>query len=99
MAQGFKTGGRKKGTPNKAGNSELRHLITAFLNENIEQVIEDMNALEPKDRVRFYLDLLQYGLPKLQSTHLDLTDNTPHPPVFIVNSQETMEGIKQLMGA
>lgn len=67
---GKKFGGRKAGTPNRSTN-ELRTLITAFLDENFEQVKEDLEQLEPKDRVKFYIDLLSFGLPRLQSQQIE----------------------------
>ena len=70
--------GRPVGSKNKA-NGQLRQLISDFLEQNFDQVMEDFAALEAKDRVKFYLDLLQYGVPKLQSVSSsinweDLTD-------------------------
>lgn len=72
MAKGKKTGGREQGTPNKV-TKELRNIINDFLNEKIEQVQKDFEILEPKDRVKIYIELLQYSLPKYQS--IDSTFN------------------------
>lgn len=62
--------GRPKGSKNKI-NNELRDKITEFLDGNFEKIKEDFSKLEPKDRLRFYTDLLQYGLPKLQAMQLE----------------------------
>jgi len=69
MATGVKTGGRVKGTPNRI-TAELRQRVSNFLSDNWEQFQKDFNSLQPKDRIVFYERLLQYGLPKLQSTEL-----------------------------
>jgi predicted component of type VI protein secretion system len=61
--------GRPKGTPNKATGS-IRQKINAFLSDNWEQMEKDFLALDPKDRLMFYEKLMQYGVPKLQSTTL-----------------------------
>jgi hypothetical protein len=69
-----KTGGRQMGTPNKV-TGELRTVITDFLNGEFENVKKEFKKLEPKDKLKFYTDLLQYGLPKLQATSLDFDFN------------------------
>jgi len=61
--------GKPPGARNKTG-LQLRETITNFLSENFPKVIEDFNSLKPRDRVKLYCDLLQYGLPKLQSVSL-----------------------------
>ena len=62
--------GRTKGTPNKV-TKHLRESITSFLENNFERIESDFELLPPKDRVKFYCDLLQYGLPKLQTVQLE----------------------------
>lgn len=66
-----KKGGRQAGTPNKVAN-DLRTKITSFLNGEFEQVKEDYQQLAPKDKLKFYTDLMQYGVPKLAATTLDI---------------------------
>ncbi len=46
---------------------QLRNLISDFLEQRFEQVIEDFEQLEPKDRIKVFTDLLQYSVPKLQA--------------------------------
>jgi hypothetical protein len=58
--------GRPKGAKNKAGK-DLRILISNFLEQRFDKMIKDFDKLEPKDRLKVYTDLLQYGLPKLQA--------------------------------
>jgi hypothetical protein len=58
--------GRPKGSRNKA-SEHLRGLIADFLEEKFDQVVQDFADLDPKDRIRFYCDMLQYSVPKLQS--------------------------------
>jgi hypothetical protein len=62
--------GRPKGTPNKI-NQQLRETIGDFLLNNFSKVIEDFEALQPKDRAKLYCDLLQYGLPRLQAVQME----------------------------
>ena len=62
--------GRPKGTQNKI-NRKLRETIGDFLTNNFSKVVEDFEALQPKDRAKLYCDLLQYGLPRLQAVQLE----------------------------
>ncbi|MFW5886366.1 MAG: DUF5681 domain-containing protein [Bacteroidota bacterium] len=61
--------GRPPGTKNKV-NQEIRERINNFLDENFETIESDFLALEPKDRARFYTELLQYGAPKLKAIEM-----------------------------
>ena len=61
--------GRPKGRPNKI-TAGLRTRINDFLNKNWDTLQNDFDKLEPKERLQFYEKLLQYGLPKLQSTEI-----------------------------
>jgi hypothetical protein len=61
--------GRPKGIPNKI-TTELRILIHEFLSENWDQFKEDFEKLSPKDRAYFYEKLMQYDIPKMQSTQI-----------------------------
>ena len=63
--------GKPPGTKNKI-NTELRTMISDFLNCQFETVKNDFHKLEVKDKLKFYTDLLQYGLPKLQATSLEI---------------------------
>lgn len=62
--------GRPKGSQNKLGK-DLRERVVNFLSDEFTTVQNDFKKLKPRDRVRLYCDLLQYGLPKLQSVTLE----------------------------
>lgn len=59
--------GRPKGAKNKV-NAQMRDLIQKLFDDNFDTIQEDLESLEPKDRLKFLSDLLPYLLPKLQST-------------------------------
>jgi hypothetical protein len=59
--------GKPKGAKNKV-NTQMRDLIQQLFDDNFEKIQEDLEVLEPKDRLKFLSDLLPYLLPKLQST-------------------------------
>jgi hypothetical protein len=65
-----KTGGRKKGTPNKA-TSDLRTWINELLDNNRERLETDLGTLEPKDRIIILEKFMQYVIPKQQSVSIE----------------------------
>lgn len=69
-----KTGGRVKGTPNKV-TSLSKSVISNMLDQYQESGLmgADFLALEPKDRMQIAERLMQYVLPRLQSTAVDLS--------------------------
>lgn len=62
--------GRTKGSTNRV-TKQLRESITSFLENNFERLESDFDSLTPRDRIKFYCELLQYGLPKLQTVQLE----------------------------
>ena len=61
--------GRKAGTPNKA-TKDIRDAFTLLIENNIDTLQEDLNGLEPKQRVKLLLDMAQFVVPKLRSIDL-----------------------------
>lgn len=64
--------GRPKGAKNKV-NSQMRDLIQKLFDDNYQKIQEDLETLEPKDRLKFLTDLMPYLMPKLQSTTYNQT--------------------------
>lgn len=69
-----KTGGRKKGTPNKATNT-MRTWLNGLIESNRHQIEDDIKALEPKDRLMILERFMQYTTPKMQSVKTDINLN------------------------
>ena len=61
--------GRPKGSVGKS-NNKIRETFQLLLENNLEKLQEDLNELEPKDRVKLLLNLSNYILPKLRSIDL-----------------------------
>ena len=61
--------GRKAGTPNKA-TKDIRDAFTLLIENNLSKLQEDINGLEPKQRVKLLLDMAQFVVPKLRSIDL-----------------------------
>lgn len=66
-----KTGGRVAGTPNRI-QTPLRDKIKNFGEENFEEVIAAWNCItDPKDKVKAYIDIISFAIPKLQAVQMD----------------------------
>jgi hypothetical protein len=65
--------GRKAGTPNKA-TTEIKEAFQMLLEDNLPTLQRDISSLEPKERVKFMLDLASFIIPKMKS--VDLKDQT-----------------------
>ncbi|WP_445703605.1 MULTISPECIES: hypothetical protein [Bacteroidota] len=46
----------------------MRDRIQALFDNNFELIQEDLESLNPRDRLKFLTDLIPYLLPKLQNT-------------------------------
>jgi len=66
-----KTGGRKIGTPNKITGT-LKDFVANLVDDNRDQIINDLKALRPKERLLVLERLMQYILPKQQSVNADV---------------------------
>lgn len=64
--------GKPKGANNKLG-LPLREKISDFLETNFEKIIEDFQTLQPRERAKLFIDLLQYSLPRLQAVSNDIS--------------------------
>jgi hypothetical protein len=73
MAKGKKTGGRQQGSTNKI-SSHVREVIAAVVDDyyNSKTFLDDIQELEPRDRVLAMEKLTSYVTAKLQSTSLDV---------------------------
>ena len=66
-----KATGRPKGSSNKA-TSKVRDSFTKLLEDNLEQLKDDFKDLDPKDRIKLFLDLSKYVIPQLKQTDVKL---------------------------
>ena len=61
-----KTGGRQKNTPNNT-TSFVRERIVMLWQNRYDEFNADLDSLDPKDRCKIMVELLQYVMPKLAS--------------------------------
>ena len=89
-------GGRPKGAKNK-GTAKLAGLITSIIENNAKRLQQDIELLEPKDRVRLITSLLNYVLPKQQAITPFFENEAPEPDrrFTVVSSQEEIQVLEQ----
>ena len=63
---GNKYGGRKKGTPNKL-TKELRSVLKEVIYNELDNIEERLEQLEPKQRLELVIKLMPYVFPKIES--------------------------------
>ena len=84
-ANGFKgtrQNGRTPGSQNKT-TKEIRERFKELLNNNIETIISDLEALEPKDRINALLQLAKYVVPQLRSIEIADVKQREFEPIEI----------------
>lgn len=60
--------GRPAGSKNK---NELRDILTEIIGNELENINETLESLDPKERLDFIAKILPYALPKLTSTTIE----------------------------
>ena len=66
--------GKPKGAKNKM-NTIIKEAVINLLEANIEQINEDLQAVDARDRLNFWIKLLEYSLPKLARTESGINLN------------------------
>ena len=69
--KGLKTGGRVQGTPN-AITADLRLKINAIVEKQIDNIEQDLQSLEPMQRLQIVEKLFSYCVPKLQAQSFEI---------------------------
>lgn len=99
MNTGFKgtrnENGRPKGTPNK-DTAQIRNSFQLLIENNLEQIKQDLQDLEPKDRIRVILELAKFVIPLLKSTELTANAENGFKPIVIEMTAERAREITQI---
>lgn len=68
--KGGKTGGRKKGTPNRM-TYEIRESFKKFVSDEFETFVKDWRSIkDPKDKTEIFIKACKFVIPALQSVSL-----------------------------
>lgn len=73
----------RKGIPNR-NTQQVRKAFQMLINNNIEQMQSDIDALTPKDRLKFIIDLSKFVLPQLQAVSMETKEKPKGITVNIV---------------
>lgn len=65
----------RKGKPN-AHTSEIRQHFQTLLEENLETLQDDLNNMDPVQRVKVILDMAKFVLPTLRATELSASEKS-----------------------
>jgi len=49
----------------REGQNEIREMLFNFMKANFNEVFTDLDTLSPKDRIRFYIQMLKHTEPRL----------------------------------
>ena len=67
MAQGIKTGGREKGTPNKLTIAIRETLAEVLQDYTQETLTQDLDSLSPEQRIKAITNLYRLSLPPMKA--------------------------------
>lgn len=74
--------GRTPGVPNK-DTAEIKAVFQILLENNIERLQEDFEALQPAQRIKFLLEVASFIIPKMKSTELAIDNKRIYEPITI----------------
>ena len=79
-----KKGGRVKGTPNKE-NKSIRDAFHLLVENNIEKLQADFDALKEVERIKYTIELAKFCLPTLKAIEMqgEIKTTVRQPIVFI----------------
>ena len=83
--------GRPKGSKNKS-TTEIKEWLGLFLADHRDELNEVWKELEPSDKYRYFVALMNFNVPKQQALKADVT--TEREQIVITNM--TNEGIAAL---
>ncbi len=72
-------GGRAKGTPNK-DNAVIKEWISQLISNNMEQMEQDLQELEPKERLSMLEKMMGYVVPKQAAIQAESNVNVREVP-------------------
>ncbi len=74
--KGIKTGGRSEGTPNRL-TSEMREVLKTILEKEIDTLPNQLEKLEPKERLEIVVKLLPYVIPRITEIEMKVENKQP----------------------
>jgi hypothetical protein len=72
--------GRPRGTPNKTTN-EIKVMFQLLLENNIDKLQGDFDKLQPSERIRYFLDLASFVIPKQKAIEIKEERESKFEPI------------------
>ena len=88
--KGQKTGGRKKGTPNKTP-AEVKETLLEIFTANAEQLKQDISELTARDRLLFFTKILPFIATK-EVERVEVSERVEQPLFGDVPDDEILNG-------
>tara|TARA_B110000046_G_scaffold162012_1_gene176050 strand:- start:960 stop:1415 length:456 start_codon:yes stop_codon:yes gene_type:complete len=88
FAEGNRKGGRPVGAKNRT-TYKTKEILANILENNIENIQEDIDSLESKDRLTFILNLASFVVPKLKS--VEVQADVSHHNMLGLSGEEIIE--------
>ncbi|MBW8324934.1 MAG: hypothetical protein K0M50_09250 [Prolixibacteraceae bacterium] len=96
MAKGFKTGGRKKGTPNLLTGT-TKEIIGNIVLRELQRLPALMDQLDPKEKADCIFKLLPYILPKTAPVEeTEVKSTTPLHKLFEMQTSQKRPAMQSL---
>ena len=93
MAKGYKTGGRKRGVPNKI-TSLVRESLSKYVQEILNTI--DINKLEDSYKIRLALGVMSYIIPKQKAKQEIKTDQPREVTIQFVDAQGNVKSHEEI---
>ena len=74
----------------------MAEYITAIVEDNLLQIQEDLDALEPQDRIRAIISLMGYVIPKQQAVNVQQTIDYEYQKMSDLLSEASDEVIEDI---
>lgn len=85
------------GKPIGATKNKLRDMIRTFLNDNFDKLPVWFEELNPRDKMKVYIDLLPFCISRLQSVNLTDQEGNDLPKATIDYSRLSPEALKEVL--
>jgi hypothetical protein len=88
-----KAGGRTKGSKNKA-TAKIKERVQSFIDDNFDSMQEDLKQLEPLERVKVYLKLMEFVLPKQKALDIEHSEYKGIPLIHWVENDANTHNVQ-----
>jgi pyruvate/2-oxoglutarate dehydrogenase complex dihydrolipoamide dehydrogenase (E3) component len=79
----------RKGIPNRS-TTEIRQKINDIIQNNISKLQDDIDKLEPKDRIKTIIELSKFVLPTLKAVDMENTTTKKHVIINLGNDPKPL---------